>query len=140
MLSTPQYSLQLCNSTFAPHNLLCITNILKTIKNNSCRHTTTHLPNAYQLLATKQSLSGHTIALVRYHLSLHPWIFIKKRLYSEVTASFPKKDHSHPKARDKFDNILLPILYARKHAPQADLEETERIPTRVAGEVQGWER
>ena len=66
--------------------------------------------------------------------------FHKKWLYSEVTASFPTKDHSHLKAQDKFDNILLPILYARKYAPQADLEETERIPARVAGEVQGWER
>jgi len=39
--------------------------------------------------------------------------------------------------------LLLPfviLLYARKHAPQADLEETERVPARVAGEGRGWER
>ena len=52
----------------------------------------------------------------------------------------PTKDHHHPKARDKFlDNILLPISIARKHASQADLEETERVPARVAGEGRGWE-
>ena len=32
------------------------------------------------------------------------------------------------------------LLYACKHAPQVDLKETERIPTRVAGEGRGWER
>ena len=31
------------------------------------------------------------------------------------------------------------LLYASKHAPQADLEETERIPARVTGEGRGWE-
>jgi len=31
------------------------------------------------------------------------------------------------------------LSYARKHAPQADLKETERVPARVAGEGRGWE-
>ena len=49
------------------------------------------------------------------------------------------KDHRHPKARDTFLIIYCCQLYAHKHAPQADLKETERIPARVAGEGQGWE-
>ena len=53
--------------------------------------------------------------------------FHKKRLYSEVTALFPTKDHSHPKARDKFDNILLPITICCMHASMPPKRTSRRL-------------
>ena len=41
---------------------------------------------------------------------------------------------------DKQNPKRWPISIACKHAPQVDLEETERVPARVAGEGRGWER
>ena len=59
--------------------------------------------------------------------------------YQDTTITM--KDHLHPKARDKFDYILLPfvLFYACKHATQADLEETERTAAWVAWKEWGWE-
>jgi len=68
MLPTPQYGLQECNSAYAPHNLLCITNCLKILE--ICRHTTPHLLNACQLYTTIGSLA-HVHMLPLTHKQLH---------------------------------------------------------------------
>ena len=52
----------------APHTLLCITNILKTLK--KCRRTTTHLLNTCQLYTTIRSLA-HVHMLPLTHKQLH---------------------------------------------------------------------
>ena len=64
-VSSPPFHLYL---HLAPHTLLCITNILKTLK--KCRHTTTHLLNTCQLYTTIRSLA-HVHMLPLTHKQLH---------------------------------------------------------------------
>ena len=105
MLSTPQYCLQKCNSTNAPHNLFCITNILKTLKN--CRNTTTHLLNACQLYTTIERLAYvHMLPLT------HKITQLQKGSFCAVMSTFSQRRHSLPKEQSCRQRELCP---QRKH-------------------------
>ena len=49
-------------------------------------------------------------------------------IYRPLSGTYlPMKDHRHPKARDKFDNILLPITICCMHASMPPKRTSRRL-------------